>query len=174
MPGVSLNEAGRAEAGRLARHFARASIEAVYTSPLDRTRETADPIAAAAGCPLHAADALLEIDCGAWTGMSFADLGDDPRWRHWNEARAAAAVPGGETMAAVRERAMAFVAGLSERDGPLVLVSHGDVIKAVVMAVLGLSLDRHDAFAIDPASVTTLAHWGTGGRVVRLNEAVAG
>ena len=52
-------------------------------------------------------------------------------------------------------------------------MTHSDVIKAIVSAVLGLSLDRHDSFAIEPASITTLHVWGGVGRVVRMNEVPA-
>ena len=98
----------------------------------------------------------------------------DPRWQSWNVARAEAGTPNGETMRAVQSRAMSLVERLAAADEMSVaLVTHSDVIKAIVCAVLGLSLDRHDAFTIEPASVTTLRFWGEVGRVVRTNEVPA-
>ena len=172
MPGLSLSEEGRAEAERLAARLGREAIGQVLTSPLERARETAAPIAARLNCPVVVADELDEIDCGDWTGQSFAVLSQDPRWRVWNEARAAACTPGGETMQAVQARAMGLVQRLSAGDGAVALVSHSDVIKAIVAGILGMSLDRYDCFSIDPASITTVHMFGATGRIVQMNETV--
>ncbi len=175
MPGVGLGEAGRRQAEALAQHFAGGGVSAVWTSPLQRARETAAPIAARLGLPARDSDALCEIDFGAWTGRAFDDLRDDPRWRRWNEARGSGArPPGGESMAEAQARAMAEVerARAEHPDGAVALVSHGDVIKAVLAGVLGLSLDAHARFEISPGSVSALAVWDGGGKVLSMNEAV--
>jgi probable phosphoglycerate mutase len=180
MPGVGLGEAGRRQAEALARRFAApgsgGGVDAVWTSPLQRARETAEPIAARLGLRARASDALCEIDFGAWTGRAFDDLRDDPRWRRWNEARGSGArPPGGESMAEAQARAMAEVerARAEHPDGAVALVSHGDVIKAVLAGVLGLSLDAHARFEISPGSVSALAVWDGGGKVLSMNEAAA-
>src|SRR5215203_6843088 len=98
MPGVGLGEAGRRQAEALARRFADAAVDAVWTSPLDRARETAEPIAGRLGLPVRTSDGLAEIDFGAWTGLPFDALRDDPRWRRWNEARGSERPPPGESM----------------------------------------------------------------------------
>lgn len=172
MPGLRLSEIGQAEAERVAARLGRETIDEVLSSPLERARQTAAPIAARLNRAVAVVDELNEIDCGCWTGQSFATLADDPRWHVWNEARASACTPGGETMQAVQARAMALVKRLSAGEGAAVLVSHGDVIKAIVAAILGLSLDRHDRLAIDPASITTVHMFGETGRIVQMNETV--
>jgi broad specificity phosphatase PhoE len=177
MPGVGLGEAGRRQAEALARRFAApgGGVDAVWTSPLQRARETAEPIAARLGLLARASDALSEIDFGAWTGQAFDALRDDPRWRRWNEARGSERPPGGESMAEAQARAVAEVerARAEHPDGRVVLVSHGDVMKAVLAAVLGLPLDAHARFDVTPASVSALAVWEGGGKVLSMNEAVA-
>ncbi len=184
LPGVPLSEAGRAEAGRLAGMVADRGIARLLSSPLDRTRETAAAIAARTGCAVEISEEINEIDCGRWTGADFKALPEDPHWHRWNAERATCSMPGGEGMAAVQARAMALVARLAtesdaeegdatEGDATVALVTHSDVIKAVVMAALGLSLDRYDHLAVDPASVTTLHVWGDYARLVRLNEVAA-
>jgi probable phosphoglycerate mutase len=175
MPGVSLSEAGRAEAERVAALLAGRGVTRVIASPLERTRETAAAIAARAGLSVEVADEIVEIDCGAWTGADLAKLPEDPRWHRWNRERATCRVPGGETMAEVQARALGLVARLAAGPGEarVALVTHSDVVKAVAMAALGLSLDRHDHLTVDPASVTTLHVFGDYMRVVRLNEAAA-
>ena len=180
MPGVPLSEAGRAEAARMAAMVAGRGIGRILSSPLDRTRETAAILGARTGLGVETAEEIVEIDCGAWTGADFATLPDDPHWHRWNRERATAEMPGGEGMAAVQARALALVARLAaEPDGTgggqatVALVTHSDVVKAVVMAALGLGLDRHDHLTVDPASVTTLHVFGDYMRVVRLNEVAA-
>lgn len=180
MPGVSLSEAGRGEAQRVAGLLAGRGIGRVISSPLDRTRETAAAIAARIGRDVEIAEEINEIDCGTWTGADFAKLPDDPHWHRWNSERATCAMPGGEGMAAVQGRALGLIARLAGEAGGTVegattvaLVTHSDVVKAVAMAALGLSLDRHDHLQVDPASVTTLHVFGDYMRVVRLNEVAA-
>ena len=175
MPGVGLSEAGRRQAEALTQRFAGVGVDAVWTSPLQRARETAEPIAARLGLPARASDALREIDFGAWTGQAFDALRDDPRWRRWNEARGGERPPGGESMDEAQARALAGVerARAEHPDGRVVLVSHGDVMKAVVAGVLGLSLEAHARLEIAPASISALAVWDGGGKVLCMNEAVA-
>ncbi len=174
MPGVGLGEAGQRQAEALARRFACEGVDAVWTSPLQRARETAEPVAARLGLAARPSDALCEIDFGAWTGQAFDALRDDPRWRRWNEVRAGERPPGGESMAEAQARAMGEVerARAEHPNGAVVLVSHGDVIKAVLAGVLGLSLDAHARFEISPGSVSALAVWDGGGKVLSMNEAV--
>ncbi len=175
MPGVGLGEAGRRQAEALSERFAGEDVAAVWTSPLQRARETAEPIAGRLGLPARVGDGLCEIDFGAWTGQAFDALRDDPHWRRWNEARGGERPPGGESMAEVQARAIGEVerARAEHPDGRVVLVSHGDVIKAVLAAVLGLPLDAHARFDVTPASVSALAVWGGGGKVLSMNETAA-
>ena len=175
MPGVGLGEAGQRQAEALARRFACEGVDAVWTSPLQRARETAEPVAARLGLAARPSDALCEIDFGAWTGQAFDALRDDPRWRRWNEARGSERPLGGESMTEAQTRAAAEVerARAEHPDGRVVLVSHSDVIKAVLAGVLGLSLDAYSRFEVSPASVSALAVWDGGGKVLSMNEAAA-
>lgn len=174
-PGVALAESGRREAARLAEHLRGTEVDAVYASPVQRAVETAEPVAAALGLPVRPSEALDEIDFGEWTGTAFSDLAADPRWDDWNRARQDGCPPGGEPMRAVQARVAAALDAWRERhpDGRVLAVSHADVIKAALCHVLGLSLDRHAAFDVDPASVSTLVVWSGGGKVVGLNRGPA-
>ena len=99
-----MGEAGRAQAEAVALRLADRGVEAVHTSPLERTRETAEPIALACGAPLTVEAALMEIDFGDWNGRSFDELQDQRLWRDWNEKRDRVRAPGGETMLEVQAR----------------------------------------------------------------------
>ena len=174
-PGIPLSSEGKAQAEALGRHFAGVEFARVLSSPVQRAIETAEAIAHLRGLAVEVVDDLIEIDCGDWTGLSFADLDRDPRWHVWNTERHDAAIPGGEAFSAVRDRVSALVDRLAGEDGgPAVLVSHADVVKAAVMALTGMPLNLHDRIVVDPASITTLELWRPGaGRVLRLNEAAA-
>jgi probable phosphoglycerate mutase len=172
MPGVRLGSHGRAQAERLAERLAREDIAAVQSGPLERTRETAEPVAARLGLGVEVADGLDEIEVGTWTGTPFDELRDDPRWTLWNAARSVTRAPGGETMIEVQARVLAHVEALRARfpDRAVVLVSHADVLKAALAHWLGLSLDSLQRFDIAPASLSTVAVGDWGAKVLSLNE----
>ena len=174
MPGVPLSEAGRAQAARLGAALAGEAIDRIVHSPFARTRETAEAIAAVRRqpVPVAAAEGLLEIDLGEWTGRSWQDFGDDPAWRAWNERRGSARIPGGETMGEAQARIVDCLATLArENDGRTVaVVSHSDMIRGAVAHVLGLSPDRLLTFDVDVASVTRVVWGDWGARLLSLNE----
>ncbi len=175
MPGVPLNAAGRAEAERVATRLRRDRIAALYASPIQRARETAAPIAAALGLPVGEAPGLTELDYGTWTGAELAGLDGDPAWRAWNRDRAASRIPGGETMDEVADRAAATVEAwrLRHPDAAVAATTHGDVVKALVCRLIGLSFDRVHDFEVSPGSVTSLVVWEGGGKLLALNEVPA-
>lgn len=158
MPGVPLSDEGRAQVEALAAHFAGGAIDAVVASPIQRAQETAGPIASAVGLPVVTEPGFEEIDFGTWAGRRFAELDGDPAWARWNAARSVGACPGGETMHAAQSRALAAVDRLHTAwpEGTVVVVSHADVLKAVLAAMLGMSLDRLHRFRLDPASCSVV------------------
>jgi probable phosphoglycerate mutase len=158
MPGVGLSEAGREQAERLAGALAGPAIAAVVSSPQERAVQTGAPIAARLGIELTRDDAFDEIDFGAWSGRAFAALDGDPQWDAWNRLRSCAICPGGETMLQAQARAVAGLLALRAAlpDAEVVIVSHQDVIKALLCHALGASLDMLPRLAIDPASRSVL------------------
>lgn len=160
-------------ADALAERLASEAIELVQASPLERTMETAERIAAAAGCAVEPAEPLIEIDFGTWTGRSFAELDGEPEWQSWNERRADGRCPGGETMADAQTRFVVHLfASAARHSGPIAMVTHCDIIRAGVAHVLGLSLDAVHRFEVAPASITTVAIDDGTARLVQLNERV--
>jgi broad specificity phosphatase PhoE len=173
---VPLGSAGREQAQRLAVRLAREDIGSIYASPRKRTQETAAAIAAAAKIPQVAtAEELDEVDFGTWSGKTFEVLDTDPHWRQWNSIRSLVRAPGGETMLDVQRRITEFVAALAVRgsERKIVLVSHADVIKALICHVLGLSVDAWPRFDIAPASVSAVVIGDWGAKVLTLNEGIA-
>lgn len=157
-PGHALSPAGRAEAEMLAAALALRPIAAVVSSPLQRARETAAPIAQGHKLELQVDAHLSEIDFGDWTGRLFADLHADPAWKSFNLFRGTAPIPGGETMLAAQHRALAAILRLRSAypGAEVVVVSHGDVVKALVAHFLGAPLDLMRRIEISPASRTEI------------------
>src|SRR5205085_10507784 len=93
MPGVHLNELGRAQAARLPGRLQQCGIEAVYSGPLERVRETAEPLCQHLGLILEVADEFDEIDFGDWTNRTFEELASDPLWERFNTVRSNTAPP---------------------------------------------------------------------------------
>jgi broad specificity phosphatase PhoE len=173
---IRLGPEGLAQAERLGARMAHETFSAIYASPRERARQTADAIAGAHGeMPVETAEPLDEVDFGPWSGQRFEYLDADPLWRQWNSARSMTRAPGGETMLDVQQRVLGLMEKLSRgvEEGRLVLVSHADVIKAAVMHVLGLSIDAWPRFDIAPASITILVTGTWGAKLVTLNETIA-
>ncbi|MBY5613251.1 histidine phosphatase family protein [Rhizobium leguminosarum] len=171
--GISLGEAGRLQVQRLGQRLRREDINEIYTSPRERTRETAEGIASACGLSLPQTDeALDEVNFGDWSGKTFEVLNDDPLWRRWNTTRSLTRTPGGETMLDVQARIFGLMESLASGGSKkrIALVSHADVIKAAVSHVLGLPIDAWPRFDIAPASVTTVVIGDWGAKVMTLNE----
>lgn len=168
---IALNAAGRQETAALARRLAGRGITGITTSPRRRTVETADILGAGLNLTPVLAPDLDEIDFGDWSGRRFADLDGEPAWERWNAARATAPTPGGETMAEAVARAMRHIDHLAgQGEGPILCVSHCDVIRGVIAHVLGLSLDNLLRFEIAPSSVSWLMAHGQGtGHVIAVN-----
>jgi len=164
MPGVSLSGRGQEQAQALAKFFSAHTIAAVISSPLDRAQQTAAPIAGALGLAVTTDAALNEIDFGAWTGMTFAALHDRAEWTAWNNFRGTAATPGGETMLQALSRALATLVCLrcAHPDGEVVLVSHQDVLRAILAHCLGMPLDLLHRIELAPASRSVLQFFENG------------
>jgi probable phosphoglycerate mutase len=171
-PGVGLSDRGRAEIAAVAERFSDEKIEGLYASPLQRTRETAEILADRLGLPIDYREDLLELDFGEWTGKTFEAVRQDERWRLWSNCRSIAAVPGGESMRQVQERVVGALFKLRQchRDGAVLVVSHGDVIRAALLFALGMPLDLYSRIEVALASTNTIHIDDSGIRVLGMNE----
>lgn len=172
MPGVGMTERGRAEIAAQAERLAGEKIAAIYASPLQRTRETAEIVAERLGLPIGFRDDLIELDFGEWTGATFDSIRADPRWQAWSTQRSLATIPGGESMRAVQQRVVATVVELNERHPheTVLLVSHGDVIRSALVFLLGMPLDFYNRIEIGQGSISTVRIDTSGIRILALND----
>lgn len=175
MPGVPLSAEGRVQAEALAAWFSGRPADALVSSPVQRALETAAPVAARLGLEVAIDPAWTEIDFGTWTGQRFDALAPDPAWQRWNRVRSLAVPLGGEAMHAAQSRALAALERLRTAypDQVVAVFSHADILKSVVAAALGVSLDVLSRFRIDPASVSTLVLSDDAVEVACLNRSPA-
>lgn len=148
------------------------SLTAIYSSPLERTLETAQTIADRLALTVQVCTGFAELDVGEWSGHRFVELAAELRWQAWNSFRSHAPLPSGGTMLAVQAGAVAALQALCQQypEQLVAIVSHSDVIKAVIAHYLGVSLDLLQRLAISPASVSIVAVHDWGAQVLRLND----
>lgn len=171
--GLHLSDDGRRQAEAVAARIAALpGVAAVYTSPLERARETAAPIARACARPLRVERGLLECDVGDWTGEPLARLMRKPEWKAVQRHPSGFRFPRGESFVEMQARVTGTLGRLVARHKgrTVVAVFHADPIKAAVAHALGIHLDLFQRIAIAPASVTAVAYRDRGPTVLTVNS----
>ena len=165
---VGLSDEGRAQSLTLAEAFRRVPVTEVVSSPAARARETAAAVAAPHRLEVEILEPLRELDFGELEGRAYDEIAvSDPElYEQWMSAPTTVRFPGGEAYADLEARANKAVARLVERQGLVVAVTHGGVVRAVLRRILELPPERIFRLAIDPASVTTV-EWVDGEPIVR-------
>ena len=150
----------------------RKGIAAVYSSPLERTRETAAAIAKSVGLRVQVERGLLECDFGEWTGGSLKELSKLPEWATVQRYPSGFRFPGGESFVAMQARIVDTIGRLRARHPgeAVVAVSHADPIKAAVADAVGTHLDLFQRIVISPCSVTAVLYGSNGPTVLAVNS----
>jgi len=170
-PGVMLNEAGRREVYALAGRLAFVPLQAIYSSPLERTLQTAQIIAAPHGLEVQVRDGLAETRIGEWTGKAIQDIEGSEAWKALHEHPRGVRIPGGETIEEVQARMVTELEAIRQAhpDGVVAVVSHADPIRAAVCHYLGLDLNYFHRLYVSTASVTVLMLGEQGTALISLN-----
>ena len=170
-PGLHLNTDGRRQAEELAWRLNAVTIAALVSSPLERAVETAKPIARDHALDVQIMPDLNEVEIGEWTGKSFAELAGDPQWTRYKIARGTTRPPGGELMIDVQQRGIRVLMELARRypSGTVAVVSHGDLLRAILLYVLGMPIDYYDRIETSPARVSVITLDGSSPRVLQVN-----
>jgi probable phosphomutase (TIGR03848 family) len=177
-PGVALDEHGAGQARALPGRLAGVPLAAAVSSPLQRCRETLEPLLAARpGLELHTEERIGECHYGDWSGRKLSELGEDPLMRTVQQHPSAVAFPGGESMRAMQARAVDAVREWNGRieaehgsDAVYLMCSHGDIIKSLVADALGLHLDLFQRIHVEPCSVTAIRYTPTRPFLLRLGD----
>jgi probable phosphoglycerate mutase len=171
-PGLHLSDTGREQAEVAARRLAALPVAAVYASPLERTRETAAPIAKKLGLRVRVDRGLLECDFGEWTGRPLKELFKLPEWSTVQRYPSGFRFPGGESFTEMQQRITTAIARLvdAHRGQTVVAVSHADPIKAAIAHAMGTHLDLFQRIVVSPCSVTAIAYGASGPVVLTVNS----
>jgi probable phosphomutase (TIGR03848 family) len=172
-PGVHLNEDGRAQAAALGVRLAKTHIDAIYSSPLERTVETAQAVIEHhPQLKLQLLDDVGEVKYGTWQGAELGKLTTRKLWRAVQINPTRVRFPGGETMRAAQMRAVNVLEMLAEKypRQRVAVVSHSDIIRMIVAHYLGVHLDLFQRIEISPASLTIIRLNFGRSTIVQVNE----
>jgi probable phosphoglycerate mutase len=172
MPGIDLSETGVEQAEAAGARLAVLPITAIYASPIERTRQTAEHIAKHHRLPVQPLDGVIEADYGEWTGGKIADLAKTDLWKTVQVVPSRARFPNGESIAEMQSRmVVALEAVVADHPGEMVLVvSHADPIKAAIAHFTGVHLDLFQRIVVSPASVTVFQLGPHGSVMVKCND----
>lgn len=171
--GLHLAESGKEQARRVAQRVAElGAVAAIYSSPLERARETASPIARALGKPVRIERGLLECDFGDWTGQSLRRLMKKPEWSTVQRAPSMFRFPHGESFVEMQTRMVDAIDQIRRRHAgkTVVCVSHADPIKALVAHATGTPLDLFQRLVISTCSVTAILYTDSSPIVLTVNS----
>jgi probable phosphoglycerate mutase len=171
-PGIRLSPEGLEQVEAAARRLRPLRLSAVYSSPLERCRETAEVIARGRGVDVRLEKGVVEVDFGSWQGRPYKTLGRTALWRTVQLVPSAATFPGGESIRQLQARAVEAIERLRQRHrrGTIAVVSHADVIKVIAAHYLGMHLDLYQRIVIPTASVTAFGFGAGFPRVLRLGD----
>ena len=159
-PGLHLSDRGRAQAFSVAERLSGLPVDAVYSSPLERACETAEPTSRTTGIAVTPDAGLLECDFGDWTGAALADLAGLPEWQSVQHNPSAFRFPNGESFREMQARMVGAleVLAAAHPGGVVVCFSHADPIKAAVAHALGTHLDLFQRVVISTGSVSAVSY----------------
>jgi probable phosphomutase (TIGR03848 family) len=172
LPGIALSEKGVEQAEHAATRLASLPIGAVYASPIERTTQTAECIAARFGLAVVALDGVIEADYGDWTGGTIAELAKTDEWKVVQVAPSRARFPGGESIREMQARVVGALDAVVAQhpNQTIVVVSHADPIKSAIAHYAGMHLDLFQRVHVSPASVTVLEFHAFGVTLVKCND----
>jgi broad specificity phosphatase PhoE len=171
-PGIHLNACGKMQAERLAERLSKRQIGAIYTGPLERAQETAEPLSNWFSSEKRLSPAFDEVNFGAWTSLTFAALEQRPDWKAWNELRDRVTPPQGENIQSVQKRAATELHLFAGRypDEAVVIVSHGEVIKKSDHIFSGDSNQISFRLEISPGSLSIMTLFGGPAQVKAISD----
>jgi probable phosphoglycerate mutase len=173
-PGVRLNDRGLQQAQSLVGYLSAQGVDAIYSSPLERCVQTAEPFAAQREMPLVIEPGVIEVDYGEWQGADLRELSKLPEWGQVQHYPSVFRFPGGETLREVQYRGVGAVEQLrtNHPDQVVAVFSHGDIIRTVLAHYLGVPLDLFQRIAIATASVSVLGFFDGRPMVFGMNYVV--
>lgn len=171
---IQLDETGRRQASLLADYLKDEKLEAVYTSPLERAKETAARIAELQKLEVIPVNNLADMDFGQWQGKKITEVEEaDPElFKDWLDTPEQIAIPGGESLGQVTSRVVPFLEDLGARhtEGKIVIVTHRVLVKLIICWLLEVPNNKFWNFQVDTGSQTRFRIQGTRAVLVTAND----
>lgn len=171
--GLHLSDKGQEQAADVAERLSTfPRIDAIYSSPLERTRETAAPLAKKLRQRVVIDKGLVECDFGDWTGAKLTDLMKKSEWATVQRAPSTFRFPNGESFTEMQVRITTALDSIRLRHpgGVVVCFSHADPIKAALAHAMGTHLDLFQRIVVSTCSVSALAYGATSPVVLTVNS----
>ena len=178
-PNLHLSDEGKSQAEMIAKEIENSSssflgkgVSAIYASPMERTQETARPIAKALNLRVRTLKGLNECDFGDWTGRRLRDLSKLKSWSTVQKKPSSFRFPNGESFSEMQNRMLRTVDKMRERHPgeTIVCVSHADPIKAILASAVGTPLDLFQRIMVGPCSASVVLYTKERPLVLTLNS----
>jgi probable phosphoglycerate mutase len=170
---VELSKVGVKQSKELANFLKTLKINQVYCSPLNRCIQTVTPFMKAnPKIEFGIKSELIEMNYGNWSGKKLRSLSKDKRWRSVQTKPSSFTFPQGESFKQMRQRVDQLIKDISVEKGPILLVTHGDIIKMIMTAALALPIDKFQSFVAEPASISIISFGKSTNTIIQSNYKV--
>ena len=167
---VELSKEGFQQSKELVNYLATLKINQVYCSPLTRCVQTITPFMKAnPKIEFQIKSDLIEMNYGEWSGRKLRTLSRDRRWKSVQKKPSSFTFPQGESFKQMRRRVDGLIKDLTLEKGPILLVTHGDIIKMILAASLDLPIDKFQSFVAEPASISAISIGNSGNTIIQSN-----
>ena len=171
---VELSKAGFKQAESLVSYLSAIKFSKVYSSPLTRCIKTIAPFMEKnSKIDFQIDNRVIEMNYGKWSGRKLAVLSKDSKWKNVQSNPAGFTFPQGESFKSMRKRIDVVLADLKKKKGPILVVTHGDIIKMAITSSLGLPINRFQSFVVEPASLTIINLEKSGATILQSNYKVS-
>ena len=170
---INLSEKGRKQSLKISKHLQAIAFQQIYSSPISRCLQTIQPlIKGRPNIEIVQEIKIQEMDYGQWNGKDLKILSKKRDWQRIQSAPSKFTFPDGESFNQLRRRVTLFLSQIADKDGPILVVSHGDVIKMMLACTLDLPTDKFQNFVIEPASISIVQYGSRVKNVISVNQKV--
>lgn len=171
---VELSKTGFNQAKSLTSYLSAAKFSKVYSSPLIRCIQTITPFMEKnSKIDFQVDNRVIEMNYGKWSGHKLATLSKNPKWKQVQNNPAGFTFPQGESFKSMRKRVDLVLDDLKSMKGPILVVTHGDIIKMAIASSLELPINRFQSFVVEPASLTIVNLEKSGATILQSNFKVS-
>jgi probable phosphoglycerate mutase len=170
---VNLTAKGFKDSRKIKSKLAKIDFTRVYSSPITRCVQTVTPyLDSNPRIDVTLTESLIEMDYGAWSGKKLSSLSKKKEWSLIQNRPAEFTFPNGEGFQEMRKRVKSFLNSMIDADGPILIVSHGDIIKMALTITLDLPLNKFQNFVVAPASISIIDYSQRSKSVISTNQRI--